>query len=605
MDSVVYHIRTSQQFWSELEECLRLPPDATLAQLDTALETFVSICSSYHQEYLPTKMQMEQACRMLLSSELFAFHSERESERVLREARVCTNPHTQLILFHILLHHGRTHPSFFRSVSKWQPLIPLLLDHLLVDIDMVVPFTSAGGWVEEHMRLLSVKVLYEVCRVQKMGLNELKIFDDALIDHLFDLVEHTRTFPDEDLNYSLIKLIVALNEQFMVASIPNPQHHHHHHHHPDTHIPTNGSLSPPHSAHSLASLTSPKPGATSTPQNRVLEVLVRRLGSTKTFGENMIFMLNRADGSAEALCMQLLILKMLYLLFTTPGTQEYFYTNDLCVLVDVFIRELNDLPEESESLRHTYLRVLHPLLTNTQLRLVPYKRLEIRRILHAHIANAHIREINATTKRLVERCLSAPWAGNLGPPEDDARSISSTGSGSTPTSPASSRGGTVDSLIPSVASLRIPRYDNKSTTSVNAVAAAVPASPSASPKAHNARPRRTSRAHSDPSSPPGGTVEFTPIHASLPAPHLSPHLVPVRRHDHPVRKNQVLTSITNDRVRAGSAPPTPPPRKRKPPAIPDRSHKYKSPPAISVTDFALPGEAEAPAKPRSRATVQL
>lgn len=49
--------------------------------------------------------------------------------------------------------------------------------------------------------------------------------------------------------------------------------------------------------------------------------------------------------------MQLLVLKILYLLFTTPGTQEYFYTNDLHVLVDVFIRELGDLDEDSDSVR--------------------------------------------------------------------------------------------------------------------------------------------------------------------------------------------------------------------------------------------------------------
>ena len=30
-------------------------------------------------------------------------------------------------------------------------------------------------------------------------------------------------------------------------------------------------------------------------QNRVLGVLMRRLGASKTFGENMIFMLNRAS----------------------------------------------------------------------------------------------------------------------------------------------------------------------------------------------------------------------------------------------------------------------------------------------------------------------
>jgi hypothetical protein len=47
--------------------------------------------------------------------------------------------------------------------------------------------------------------------------------------------------------------------------------------------------------------------------------------------------------------MQLLVLKILYLLFTTSDTKEYFYTNDLKVLVDVFIRELHDLPEESEA----------------------------------------------------------------------------------------------------------------------------------------------------------------------------------------------------------------------------------------------------------------
>lgn len=40
---------------------------------------------------------------------------------------------------------------------------------------------------------------------------------------------------------------------------------------------------------------------------------------------------------------------MLYVLFTNKGTYEFFYTNDLRVLVDVFLRELADLDEESES----------------------------------------------------------------------------------------------------------------------------------------------------------------------------------------------------------------------------------------------------------------
>jgi hypothetical protein len=41
----------------------------------------------------------------------------------------------------------------------------------------------------------------------------------------------------------------------------------------------------------------------------------------------------------------------LYLLFTTSATYDYFYTNDLRVLVDVIIRNLLDLPDEALSVR--------------------------------------------------------------------------------------------------------------------------------------------------------------------------------------------------------------------------------------------------------------
>lgn len=41
---------------------------------------------------------------------------------------------------------------------------------------------------------------------------------------------------------------------------------------------------------------SPNSGTSDEPKNRLIRVLMRRLGSSKTFGENMIFMLNRASG---------------------------------------------------------------------------------------------------------------------------------------------------------------------------------------------------------------------------------------------------------------------------------------------------------------------
>lgn len=64
-------------------------------------------------------------------------------------------------------------------------------------------------------------------------------------------------------------------------------------------------------------------------------------------------------------------------------------------------------------LKHTYLRVLHPLLINTQLRLYPYKRPQLRRVLKALISKSHYRECDPTTRRLVERNLRGSWCEGL------------------------------------------------------------------------------------------------------------------------------------------------------------------------------------------------
>ncbi|KAJ1922240.1 pre-rRNA processing [Mycoemilia scoparia] len=48
-------------------------------------------------------------------------------------------------------------------------------------------------------------------------------------------------------------------------------------------------------------------------------------------------------------------------IFTTKKTSDIFYSNDLNVLVDIMIRELEDLPDDQEQLRQAYLIVLLPI----------------------------------------------------------------------------------------------------------------------------------------------------------------------------------------------------------------------------------------------------
>lgn len=164
---------------------------------------------------------------------------------------------------------------------------------------------------------------------------------------------------------------------------------------------------PPHPPPTSSSVAAPL-------TNRVIKTLSLHGGSSyKTFGENLILLLNREQETS----LQLLILKLLYLLFTTPSTQEYFYTNDLRVLVDVMVRNLLDLPDDVSALRHTYLRVLYPLLSHTQLRHPPhYKRLELLRLLRMlgraegqGSWNVHFAPADKTTRRLVERCEGVGW----------------------------------------------------------------------------------------------------------------------------------------------------------------------------------------------------
>lgn len=149
-------------------------------------------------------------------------------------------------------------------------------------------------------------------------------------------------------------------------------------------------------------------GTSSPLTNRIVKCLSLQGPMFRTFGENIILLLNRETETS----LQLLILKLLYLLFTTKATYEYFYTNDLRVLLDVIIRNLMDLPDEKMSLRHTYLRVMYPLLAHTQLNQPPhYKTEEVLRLLRIlrGSQNAHFAPADETTLRLVDRVTKVKW----------------------------------------------------------------------------------------------------------------------------------------------------------------------------------------------------
>ncbi|KLT46210.1 hypothetical protein CC85DRAFT_239213 [Cutaneotrichosporon oleaginosum] len=421
---------SQRTFFEELDRVLARSEVAnTLEELDELILKFVRRCALYHDDFLRDPEDIRRAMELLLDSDLFQFNDQRMVGIMMSQAVNNTNPHELYIWYYLIAHYGLRHPSLFRSHRKWAKLLPTLMETV-----EVIP--DDEGWVdglppiEHRLHLPATQLLYEVCRVMRLTETELDLFTDTFIDHLFDIVEQSRSDRDDVLGQAVVKLILALNEQFMVWSLPK------HHKKPErmrcsshSNLVAEKNASPEPTAplrptrpraHSVAPVSLATIGKEQVAaedgvveetkrHNRVLVVLMRRLGSSKAFGEFMCFMLNRAEDveTPEGLGAQLIILKMLYLLFTTPGTQEYFYSNDLRVVIDVFIRMLIDLPEELNQLRHTMLRVLYPLLCNSQMKTDTYKRSQLTLVLNSLVANEHIHDVDPTTKRLVHRCLSA------------------------------------------------------------------------------------------------------------------------------------------------------------------------------------------------------
>lgn len=106
--------------------------------------------------------------------------------------------------------------------------------------------------------------------------------------------------------------------------------------------------------------------------NRVFEGLLNTgkesVNGICGFTNLLMYHINRE----ELRILKILMMKFLYIVFTTSYTANLPYVNDLKILVDIVLRELNDLDYASETsedyvLALTYLKVLYPILMFSQL----------------------------------------------------------------------------------------------------------------------------------------------------------------------------------------------------------------------------------------------
>lgn len=365
-------------FWEEIDRLVQ--PEITDEDAVTqAVCAFVDFVAQLGAEYLQDDRDVESCCYKLLDSKIFSEQSDLARDALLNLEFESESIPKSFVMVYLLLLDGRRHPRTFKLMKR-------------AGMTCTIAEIAKEQYIEApRFTRLALTTLYEMCRIQKLPETDLSFFDEEYVWFLLRSVEVSRD--DEDpYSYKSIKVIVSLNEQFMVATLPHTQQ-------PFPRSPSNTSLA-------ITEQQSRQPESRVS-QNSVVKVLSAHGARFKAFGENLIRMLNRERDSS----LQLLILKQLFLLCTNPATYEYFYTNDLYVLIDVFIRELYDLPADAEGLRHTYLRVLHPLLIHTQLRNPPYYKVPelVKLLTSLNQECSHFGPVGTTTVRLLARCLTVPW----------------------------------------------------------------------------------------------------------------------------------------------------------------------------------------------------
>lgn len=203
--------------------------------------------------------------------------------------------------------------------------------------------------------------LYEVVMLseQQFDLLAKSDFIPHVVDHLLS-VESSHGNRDEEaeeiknlIAYEEFKLLLLINEQYMMRIL-----------------------------------------TTNNPVNRVFESLtIERVNSTNgicAFINILVYHMNREESHV----LKILMLKFLYLVFTSSYSARLPYLNDLKILVDIVIRELNDLnycsvDDDGSLLALTYIKVLFPLLKFSQLKDLkpPYKPTEITDVLSNIIMN--------------------------------------------------------------------------------------------------------------------------------------------------------------------------------------------------------------------------
>ncbi|KAJ3407080.1 hypothetical protein HDV05_005619 [Chytridiales sp. JEL 0842] len=182
--------------------------------------------------------------------------------------------------------------------------------------------------IHHRASLPAVEILNAILGMGELGLDDLREFDEKVVATVLRRVGVTAEMEEleaEEENAGLITFLVLLNDQIHTKN------------------------------HARLLLPSP-----------ILPPLSQNLHLGRTLGASLVFLFNRSSSPSESLR----FLHIFESILGDPQTKEFFYTNDLRVLVDVLIRVSRDSREEDTEVLESCLKLLGIVLGETPLQAV-------------------------------------------------------------------------------------------------------------------------------------------------------------------------------------------------------------------------------------------
>jgi hypothetical protein len=355
----------SEEFWTFAQNSLRCSDPEDLTTVNRKLVAFLKTVADHIQIFVNDDQDLYRCALSLVSCE---FYEQNKNFCIAKQLSLlsidCLDQNFRLFVSYVLLLDCKNDSTLLQVIQDYQGFTVIYHSlHTLFETLALLDDDRDSGSLGVLRKTCTVQldIMFQLCKYLSISYEELSVIDTFFINYIFESLVVADV--DDMFNAAKFKFILAVNEQFMIVSRD----------------------------HKL--------------ENKVLSTIATHT-TFRNFSECLLMFFNREEDR----CLQIMISKILYLILTNKESSDLFYHNDLNVLVDVLMRELHNLSDDEESIRNTFLRVLHPLLKRRQFETTQYKKDGLVSLLKYHAGVGHtFWNPSETTKRLASRCLSVKW----------------------------------------------------------------------------------------------------------------------------------------------------------------------------------------------------